>query len=124
MRAEDTAGSVAPQRTKGGYVVATGALGAAGTAGVAVLSSLCCAGPAVLAVLGTSGALAAAELAPYRPYFLAAAFVMLGFAFWRAYRPVPSGAACPVRTGRAVRGILWGALAVTAGAAILPFWLS
>lgn len=120
----DMAGDVTSVRTRGGYAVATGALGAAGSAGVAIVSSLCCAGPAVLAVLGTGGAIAAAELAPYRPYFLAAAFAMLGFAFWHAYRPVPEGASCQVRTGRAVRGVLWGALAVTVGAAVLPFCLS
>lgn len=122
--------AAAPRAARAGRLaVATSALGAAGSAGVAVLTSLCCAGPAVLAVLGTGGALAAAELAPWRPYLLGVSFALLGYAFWRAYRPVAAagaagGPACPVRTGRALRTILWGSLALTLVAALLPHFLS
>lgn len=105
------------------YVVTASALGAAGTAGVAALGSLCCAGPAVLAVLGTSGAVAAASLAPYRLALLTGAFSILALAFWRSYRPAASGAACSVRTGRPVRGVLWTSLLVALVAAVIPYCL-
>src|SRR5438128_11150454 len=107
------------------YAVTGSALGALGTAAVAIFASLCCAGPAVVAVLGAGGAVAAAGLVPYRPYFLAASFALLGIGFWRTYWPhrSPSGASCSVNTGRRVRAALWGWLAVTLVAAVLPLFL-
>jgi mercuric ion transport protein len=107
-----------------GLTVATSAIGAFAAAGLGALASLCCAGPAVLAVLGTSGAVAAAGLAEYRPYLLLLAFAVLGFGFWQAYRPVATGPACAIRTGRAIRVILWSSLAATLVAAVLPYFLN
>lgn len=99
------------------------AIGATGAAATAALATLCCAGPAVVAIIGAGGALTAARLEPYRPLFLTAAVVLLGLGFWRAYRPSPRGGACPVRTGRVVRAILWVAAAITVASAIAPrFW--
>lgn len=109
-----------------GPLVLGSAAGAVGAAVVAILGTLCCAGPAVVAVIGAGGALAAARLEPYRPYFLAASAVMLAFGFWRAYRPAragQAGAACALRTGRLVRGILWCSALVTLASALAPrFW--
>jgi len=101
------------------------AFGAAGTSVAAVLGTLCCAGPAVVGVLGAGGALVAANLEPYRPYLLGAAAAMLANGFWRAYRPRPTatdGAACSIRTGRAVRVVLWLSALVTFASTIAP-WL-
>jgi mercuric ion transport protein len=109
------------KRSDGGMAVGS-ALGATGTALAALLGMLCCAGPAVVAVLGTGGAVAAAGIEPYRPYLLGASAVMLGFGFWRAYRPAPAGAgaACSIRTGRVVRTILWVAALLTIASALAP----
>ena len=88
--------------------------GAVGALMAAVFSTLCCAGPAVFAVIGASGAAAAAALAPYRPYFFGGSLVILGIGFWSAYRPmfIRTEGVCPVRIGRPMRIILWGALVV------------
>lgn len=100
------------------------ALGAsAGTLGAAittVFASLCCVGPAAFAVLGATGVTFAALLTPYRPYLLAASALLLGYGFWRVYRPAasPAGAACPARVGRPMRLMLWGSLVLWAAAAL------
>lgn len=56
-------------------------------------SAACCVIPFTLVSLGAGGAWLAnlTALAPYQPYFLAAAFVLLGLGFWRVYRR-PKGA--------------------------------
>jgi mercuric ion transport protein len=55
---------------------------------LAVTSSLCCIVP-VLAIIGGAGGTVAAFswAAPLRPYLLAATVLVLGFAFYRAYKP-------------------------------------
>ena len=109
------------RRADGGMAIGS-AVGAVGTATAAVLGTLCCAGPAVVAILGTGGAIVAAGIEPYRPYLLGASALMLGFGFWRAYRPVKAGdgSACSVRSGRVVRTILWVAAVLTIASAIVP----
>jgi mercuric ion transport protein len=108
------------KRADGG-MAAGSAVGAIGVALAALAGTLCCAGPAVIAIVGAGGALAAAKLEPYRPYFLGASVVMLAFGFWRAYRPTPvGGAACSIRTGRLVRGVLWTAAVLTLLSALAP----
>jgi len=79
----------------------------------------------VVAVIGTTGAVAAASLTPYRAYFLAVAFALLGWGFWRAYRPQPVGdrRACATGSGRVARSILWISLAVTLAVTALPLFL-
>ena len=106
------------------YAVAGTALGAMGASLVAAAASLCCVGPAVIAVLGASGAVAAAGFAPYRPYLLVCAFALLGWGFWRSYRPrVIEGATCAPTAARWVRLTLWLSLSVTLLAAVLPFFV-
>ena len=58
-------------------------------------ASLCCLGPLVLVTLGVSGAWISnlAALEPYRPVFIGAALVLMGFAWRRIYR-VPAAEAC------------------------------
>jgi mercuric ion transport protein len=107
------------------YIATGSALGAVGAAGVATIASLCCAGPSVVALLGASGAVAAAGLAPYRPYFLLGAFALLGFSFWRSYRPVRAeSGSCSIRSGKAVRTVLWLSLATTIVSVLVPMWLA
>lgn len=103
-------------------LVVGSALGSAGAALVALLAGFCCAGPAILAALGLGGALAGASLTSYRPYLLIAAAVMLGFGFWRVYRPRRDCVAgpCPGGVGRAARISLWCAALITGLSLILP----
>ena len=58
-------------------------------------AAACCLGPLVLLALGVGGAGASSlkVLDPYRPIFIVIAVVLLGFAFYRAYR-TPAAAAC------------------------------
>jgi mercuric ion transport protein len=59
---------------------------AAGAVVAALLASACCIGPAVLAIAGLGGAASTFLLAPYRSYLLGLSFVLLGLAFYFAYR--------------------------------------
>jgi len=116
---------IRPLSDRDKYAVTGSALGALGSSAVALLASLCCVGPAVVAIIGVGGAVAAARLEPYRPYFLAASFTLLGIGFWRSYWPrsAAAGAACSVRAGRTVRTVLWTSLAVTTFSTVVPFFL-
>jgi mercuric ion transport protein len=55
----------------------------------AILASTCCLGPLVLVALGLSGAWIGnlTRLEPYRPFFIAGAFIALFFAGRRIFRP-------------------------------------
>ncbi len=98
--------------------------GVIGAALTATVGSLCCVGPAVVSIVGVSGAVLAAGLKPYRPYLMVGSLVLLGLSFWSAYRPAaPSlsgGAACPARSGRTTRLVLWIAAGAWALALIVP----
>lgn len=108
-----------------------GEIGAATTgAGAAVLAaaaSICCVpivAPLIISVFGVGGAVWAAGLRPYSWAILAAAGLLLGYAFrvTRSSRTsVPAGAACdaPGTRRRAVRAVLWSALVLWAGALLL-----
>lgn len=89
------------------------------------LASACCLGPLVLAAIGFSGAGFAARFESYRVPFLAATAVMLGYAFYLAYRREPTadcadGSCRPVSSrGRAA---LWIIAAFAAVTAAFPYW--
>jgi mercuric ion transport protein len=82
----------------------TGGAAVGGLAGAvtAAIAGLCCAGPVTILLLGASGAVAAAGLAPFRLPLLLVSAVVLGFGYWRTYRPA-NGAACPTVVGRWIR---------------------
>jgi len=61
-------------------------LSAGGAVVAAILASACCIGPPILALVGIGGVASALVLAPYRPYLMALAFLLLGVAFAVAYR--------------------------------------
>lgn len=82
----------------------------------AFIASLCCLGPLVFALLGVGGAGLLVKLEPYRPYFIATTFALLGAGFFLTYRtPKTVGAAaggpdcdCPApRANRAGKVMLW-----------------
>ncbi len=95
----------------------------------AFLASACCIGPVVFALLGLGGAGLLVEFEPYRPYFMALTFALLGAGFYFAYRK-PKGAAaegdacgCPApRTNRVGRILLWVTTVVVVGFLAFPYF--
>lgn len=90
-----------------GAASATG--GAVGLSAIASFIGLCCIGPWAVALFGVPGAVALARFQPARPYILVAAGLLLVWAFWRVYRPMPkTGAACDVKRRSVwLQGALW-----------------
>jgi mercuric ion transport protein len=112
----------------------------AATAGgviAAFLASLCCVGPLVLAALGvgvgatgflasTAGALKA--LLPYRPFFIGLTALLLGVAFYMAYRTPKTvcapGTSCGPGSVRSQhRAALWVVTALALALILAPYWL-
>ena len=82
--------------TSGKAAAATG--GAVGLSAIASFIGLCCIGPWAVLLFGVPGAVTLARFQPVRPYLLILAAVMLAWAFWRVYRPMPqTGEACDTR---------------------------
>lgn len=81
-----------------------------GTVLASLLATSCCVGPAIFVIFGTSiGFLSKlAFLSILRPYFLGAAFLMLGYSFWKLYMEKPD-CSCPedLRPRRIARVIFW-----------------
>lgn len=81
-----------------------------GTIALAALASSCCIGPAIFVVFGTSvGFLGGFSfLNPLRPYFLATAFALLGYSFWKLYLK-KQDCKCEEDTHnrRVARAVLW-----------------
>ena len=95
----------------------------------AFIASLCCVGPLVFALLGLGGAGLLVKFEPYRPYFIAATFALLGTGFYFTYRkpkaePVAEGVACEgpaQRANRAGRIMLWIATALVVVLLAFPY---
>jgi len=91
----------------------------------AVGASLCCILPVAVAVLGVGSAALGAKLEPFRPYFAGATTLLLGFAFYRAYRPVECapGEACAVPANRRrTRIMLWAVTIVALLFLAFPYY--
>ena len=94
----------------------------------ALAASTCCIGPVVFSLMG-AGALSAAstKMEPYRPWFLAATAVMLGGAFYAAYRPlavdVCDAERCAPRSRTMARLLVWIAAIVAALLITLPYYI-
>lgn len=105
----------------------------AGSVLTAFLASACCVGPLIFALLGLGGAGLLVKFQPYRPYFMALTFAMLGTGFYFTYRRpslanAPASASgppacdCPApRTNRAGRVMLWVATALVGGFLLFPY---
>lgn len=104
----------------------------AGSVLTAFLASACCVGPLIFALLGLGGAGLLVKFEPYRPYFIALTFSMLGTGFYFTYRKpslanTPASASgpacdCPApRTNRVGRVMLWVATALVGGFLIFPY---
>ena len=87
------------------------ALAAVLAAGVA---SVCCIGPVAFVLLG-AGAFGASlsALEPYRPVLLGLTAVLLGGAFFIAYRPVSDCETCSPASRTRTRVAVWFAAALT-----------
>lgn len=98
----------------------------------AVAASACCVGPLILVALGVGGAWASrlSVLEPFRPLFIALTVGLLGFGFYRAYRPTGGDAcgadgSCTVpHSRRASRVALWVATPLALGLLLLPYFVS
>jgi mercuric ion transport protein len=84
----------------------------------AFMASACCIGPLVLGLLGMGGAGLLVKFEPYRPYFMAVTFALLGTGFYLTYRKPKTAASvadgpncdCPSpAVGRAGKIMLWAA---------------
>lgn len=62
--------------------------------GAATFASLCCTGPILLASLGATSLAGFSWLEPVRPYLSIGALGLVGWAFWRSYRPQAAEACC------------------------------
>lgn len=90
-------------------------------------ASICCTLPIIVAVLGVGSAALAAALAPLTPWFTGLTVLLLGFAFYRAYRPVECepGEECAVPAGRRrQRVILWIVAVVALLLVTFPYYAS
>ena len=95
--------------------------GVVGLGSVAATLGACCAAPWTVGVFGVSGAILLARLSPYQPYLLVIGAVLLGLAFYWAYRPSPACAddGCEARSRNRLRGVVWiTALLFAVGVAI------
>lgn len=102
---------------------------ALGSVGAALAASACCIGPVVFSLLG-AGALSAAStrLEPYRPWFIGMTVVLLGGAFYAAYRRVPSDAPCEDGTctsasRRTAKILAWIAAILAAVLVSFPYYI-
>ena len=83
----------------------------------AVAASVCCIGPVVAVTVGASAITAVAvRFEPFRPAFLTVTVALLGFAFYRVYRPATeicaTNSACPPANRRAKRMVWFAAVVV------------
>lgn len=90
-------------------------------------ASLCCVLPVAVAILGVGSAALAAQLEPLRPWLAGLTVLLLGLAFYQAYKPVDCGPgeACAVpRSRRRNRIILWIVALVAAVLMAFPYYAS
>jgi mercuric ion transport protein len=83
--------------------------GAIGISAFASFIGLCCIGPWAVVMFGVSGAVTMARWAPFRPYIIGVAAVMLAWAFWRVYRPQPvcEDGSCSTKPTIWLKAMLW-----------------
>ena len=88
------------------------------------VASACCIGPVVLVLLGagTFGASLSA-LEPYRPIFLGVTALLLGFAFYVAYRPTTDCDTCSPVARRRGELAVWIAALVVVVLVTFPYYV-
>lgn len=92
---------------------------------LAFASSLCCIMP-ILALLGATGSAVSmfSWIAPFRPYLLLATAIVLGMAFYRAYRPVKKDDCdcAEKKTGMQSKGFLWTVTLLSIALSTFPYY--
>ncbi len=84
-----------------------------GTILASLLAASSCIGPVIFIVFGASAGFLGklSFLMPLKPYLLGAAFLMLGYSFWKLYLKKPDCACVEdPRAQRIARGIFWAAV--------------
>ncbi len=92
---------------------------------LALASSLCCIVP-ILALLGATGSAMSmfSWVTPLRPYLLLATAIVLGIAFYRAYRPVKNDdcGCAEKKTGMQSKGFLWIIAVLSVALSTFPYY--
>jgi len=92
----------------------------------AVLASLCCIAPVVLALMGVGGIAAFSAFEEYRPHFIGLTVVLIGVAFFFAYRKrevkCDDGTCTVERAGIWNRVGVWSATLIAASAIAFPYF--
>jgi len=89
-------------------IMKTENLSAMGTVVTSFLAASCCIGPAIFVVFGASAGFLGklSFLEAYKPYLLAAGFLMLGFSFWKLFIKKPDcNCREDIRARKIARGI-------------------
>lgn len=88
------------------------------------VASACCIGPVAFVLLGI-GAFGASlsALEPYRPVLLSATAVLLGGAFYVAYRPVSDCDTCSPVSRKRTRVAVWIAAVLVAALVTFPYYV-
>ncbi len=99
-----------------------------GAVAAAIGASLCCVLPVVVAFAGVGSAALGAAFEPFRPYLTALTVLLLGFAFYQAYRPQETecarGEVCAVPENlRGQRILLWVATAAALALLTFPYYI-
>jgi mercuric ion transport protein len=101
---------------------------ALGGVGAALIASACCIGPVAFSLIG-AGALGASAVAlePYRPWFIGATVLLVGVAFYSAYRPLPAAACadgrCAPPSRRVARVLAWLAAVIAVVLIAFPYYI-
>jgi len=101
---------------------------AIGGIGAALVASACCVGPVAFSLIG-AGALGASavKVAPYRPWFIAFTVLLVGVAFYSAYRPLPAetcdDGVCSPHSKRTARVLAWIAAIIAAMLIAFPYYI-
>jgi mercuric ion transport protein len=88
------------------------------------VASACCIGPVAFVLLG-AGAFGASlsALEPYRPALLTATGLLLGGAFYVAYRPTSDCGTCSPASRKRTRVAVWLAVALAAALVSFPYYV-
>ena len=101
---------------------------ALGGVAAALLASSCCIGPVAFSLVGI-GAMGASAVAlePFRPWLIGVTVLLVGVAFYGAYRPLPTEhcapGGCAPASRRPARAMAWVGAVMSAVAIAFPYYI-